>query len=376
MIINIDKGLIKYVLKNKLENDTNLIRSINNFLKISDEKQHLVIIDSVLIDFLLQTFNTKLDASSLNELNNLKLREPAANKIYLRSFPLHVNVTANESIKENEIKVIDNSYYNTGKIFEVNIYSLCKYNFLGNNVTILSENDKDVKFYSQIGIKYLIENFQHFIANDFIVDPGYGGNIENSIRTSIQNRQKTLVICDTDKKSVNHPIKSKSTLDKAISAYNEYKHDNFIYLISLDAHEKENLIPVSWLKEVNKHTTNCVNTSGLEQCSFNDRLLYLDFKKGLTKKKYDEDMLIKEYFDPAISNLEIDLDELSEEDFIFSKIANNDWDKWAIKILNSKKLSDFPGYLRSNIDNIGIHVACWLVGGRRDTSQAKRYIVS
>lgn len=376
MIINIDKSLISYIIEKNLEDDLNIVRSINNILKISYEKQHLVIIDSNLIDFLLLTFKNKLDFSSLNELNNIKLREPAANKVYLRAFPLHVNIVANEDIKEKEIRVINNTYYSDGKIFEVNIYSLCKYNFLGGNVTILSENEKDVDFYSEIGNKYLLENYQHLIANKCIVDPGYGGNIERSIKMSIRNDQKTLIICDTDKETENHDIGNKSTLNKAINAYNEYKKDNFIYLISLDAHEKENLIPVSWLKEVNKHTTNCKNISGLESCSFNDRLLYLDFKNGLTKRKYDSDTLIKEYYDPAIKNLEINLNDLNEDDFIFSKVANNDWDIWAMRILVNKKLSDFPDYLKGNINKVGLHVACWLIGGRTDTRQAKEYVMS
>ncbi|WP_158625535.1 hypothetical protein [Exiguobacterium sp. SH0S7] len=375
MIIKIDKSLIRYVTENSLQNNQDIIDGINSFLKLSYDEQHLVIIDLLVIDFLKENFENEIDKSCLQALSNIRNREVGVNKEYLRSFPIHINVTVDEEIKVNEVRVVENPYYPEGKIFEINIYSLCDYQFLGEKVSILSEYDTDVSFYSLIGKKFLHENYTNLKFKDNKINPGYGGNIKKAIEVAVRNQEKTLIICDTDKKAENEPLGNGCTLENVEIEYKKFKDSSILHLLSLDAHEKENLIPASWLQELNMNRTYCVNVLNLENTEFSDRLLFLDFKEGLTKEKYHSSPIIKKYYDPAIQVLGIDLNSLQDKEYIFSKIHSKRWDDYANEILNKKELTEFPDYLKDNINKLGLFISCWIVSGRKDTNKAKQYIL-
>lgn len=374
MIIKIDNNLIKYIKSSNLYDDPQVIKAINSFLRISQDQKHLILMDILLIDFIKKNFKDKIDSSCLEALNQIRNKESGGIKAILRAFPIYINVSVNENISINEIKISPNIYYQNGKTFEVNFYSLCDYSFLGEKVSILSEYDTDVEFYTLIGRKYLIENYDGLRFENNKINPGYGGNIKKAISVAAKNNEKTLIICDTDKITLDEPLKSGCTLENVESEFEKVKDNNIIHLISLDAHEKENLIPFSWLQQFHNHRRYCSNALNLENSVFNDRLLFLDFKKGLTKEGFNSKNHVKDYYTPAIEHLKIDLNSLSDADYIFKAIPLKEWDDHALQILESKKLSDYPDYLKENINNLGLFVSCWIVSGRNDVSQAKEYV--
>lgn len=374
MIIKIDNSLIKYIKENSLEDDENVIKAINSFLRISQDNKHLVVIDILLIGFIKKYFEQKIDQSCLETLNEIAGKEVGGIKVLLTKFPIHINVTANSETKLNEIRVLDNEFYDNGKIFEVNLFSLCDYSFLGERVSILSEYDTDVELYSLIGKKYLDENYNNLSFKDNKINPGYGGNIKKAIEVAIRNNEKTLIICDTDKITLDEPLRNGCTLESVEGEFEKIKDNNIVHLVSLDAHEKENLIPISWLQEFDHEACYCCNSLELESSVYSDRLLFLDFKKGLTKKNYESGQYVKEYYQPAIEHLQINLEDLGDDDYIFSGVHSKEWNDNAIQILNSKRLSDYPEYLKSNIKKLGLFISCWIVSGRKQFNKAKSYV--
>lgn len=374
MIIKIDNSLIKHIKNSDLYDDPKVIKSINSFLRISEDRKHLVLMDILLIDFIKEKFEGKIDSSCFEALNQIRNKEAGGVKVILKAFPIYINVSANEEIGINEIKVSSNIYYAQGKTFEVNFYSLCDYSFLGEKVSILSEYDTDVELYALIGRKYLIENYDGLKFENNKINPGYGGNIKKAISIAARNNEKTLIICDTDKLTLDEPLKSGCTLESVESEFEKIKDNNIVHLVSLNAHEKENLIPFSWLQEFHNRRRYCRNALNLENSVFNDRLLFLDFKKGLTKNEFNTKDHVKEYYQPAVEHLNIDLTSLNDADYIFKAIPLQKWDENALRILESKKLSDYPDYLKENINKLGLFVSCWIISGRNDVSQAKEYV--
>ena len=374
MIIKIDNSLIDHIVVNKLENDPDIINSINSFLRISQDKVHLVLVDILLIDFIRENFEQKIDKSCFEALNQIRNKEIGSIKTFLRTFPIHINVVVDAGIQINEVRVSDNIYYENGKIFEVNFYSLRSYSFLGEKVSILSEQDTDVDFYSLIGKKYLIENHNNLVFEENKITSGFGGNIKKQVELAARNNEKTLIICDTDKITHCENLKDGCTLEQVENEFRLIEDKKIVHLVSLEAHEKENLIPVSWLQELNNDRNYCENILKLEDSDFNDRLLFLDFKKGLTKEKYLSAQYIKDYYEPAINYLSLDVGSLNNNSYIFSRVDKNNWNEHSIQILHSKNLKDYPAYLKGNIEKLGLYISCWLVSGRNDFSKAKDYV--
>lgn len=374
MIINFDLSIIKYIHSNNLYDDEDIIDSLNTLLKISHQKQHLVVSDVRVSDFLYERFFDKLDNSCLQQLKEISGNASLASKTFLNRFPSRIQVVGDDSIELNHTKVEGHPIFEEGRIFHVNIRSAKNYNFLGDRIVLLSEHLHDVEVYSRIGVKYLKKHYSRFVVNDFKAVSGIGGNINEKIKELIDNKEKTLILCDTDKKTRDGSYDVNSTYTKAFHAYSRFMNNHFISLVSVDVQELENLIPASWINEYSRRPHVCSNVLSLEASSFKDRLLFLDFKQGLTKKEYLSNPEIYDFYKPAVEELGIDIDSLQDGDFLFEKVANRDWIKVVRQILTDKNLEDFPDYLEGHIETIGLNISSWIIGGDTERVGSKVYL--
>ena len=210
-------------------------------------------------------------------------------------------------------------------------------------------------------MKYMEENLNNHETTTFNSVSGIGGSIGNVIRECLVNKQKVLIICDPDVKAPSE--KPKTTHQQAEEVFKKHRKNTIIDFVSLQAHEKENLLPVSWLLEFTQDFNACSRVLELEKSENNDRLLYIDFKKGLKKSDIKDEHILS-YYQPVLDELEIDFDDLQDEDHVFSKSVCSNWDLVSEKVLQAKSLNDFPNYLEGNIRRISLHFISWIIGGR------------
>lgn len=365
MIITFEDDTLKTLVTNpSLKNNDEIIRSLNNILLASRDKEHLLLIDPLVIEYLIEKYNDVLDQSSLRELDFLRNSEIVDHDAFLTKLPYFINIIWNDSVPIDEVRAFANPKHPNGRMFNVNIFSFKSHIFLGSSFAVISENETDVNFYSMIAKMYMHEFYGNHAMTTFNSISGIGGNISAIINQSLSNNQKILMICDPD---IRHPEgipEEDSTYLKVYNAFHRNKRNKIINFISLKAHEKENLLPVSWFREHNRNFRPCPNVINLEDSSYRDRLLFIDLKKGLKKIELQEDLALLSYYRPVIDELGINLEVLQDEEKVFSVSACSNWDNLTPRILRSKRLDDFPDYLEENILTIGLNFVGWVIGGR------------
>jgi len=365
MIINFDYSTLEILVTNSsIKSDENIIRSLNNILLSSRDKEHLLLINPDVIEYLMENYYDVLDQSSIRELDFLRNSDVVDHDAFLTRLPYFINVVWDNAVPIDEIRASTNPMYSTGIMFNVNILSFKSHIFLGNSFAVISENETDISFYSKIAQMHMSQYYRNHEMTTFNSISGIGGNIGSIIEQSLSNNQKILIICDPDIKHPRGIPANDTTYLKAYNAFQRNRKNNIINFIALKAHEKENLLPVSWFIEHNRNFNPCPNVINLENSPYSDRLLFIDFKKGIKKVQLQEDTDLLSYYMPVIEELGIDLDVLEDEDKVFSISACSNWDRLSSRILRSKRLDEFPDYLQENISSIGLNFVGWVIGGR------------
>lgn len=364
MIINFEKGILKFITEQKTSfPKEEFIESLNQLCNLS-RSHHCVIISRIDIKYIIENFKEDLDKSSLKALSNLAARESYAKRTYLKTFPYYISLTVDERVTPiGEIKEIENVYFKGGHTFSIHLFSLIDTMFLGEKFSVISENITDVNFYEDIRNNYMLNNYPMFSNTPIRRINGEGHKIGDVIKAAAQEGEKIFVICDSDKKTPTFKLGNDKTLKRVEKAYKELRGNLIINMYSLKVHEKENLIPVSWMMKHSDRKIVCDNLVKLEQSEYKDRLLFIDFDKKTTKKYLEENPEIKDYLMPAIENIGIDINSISDDEQIFTRITKNSIEKFSKDIFKKESIEDLPVYLKDHVEEIGFHFSAWTFGG-------------
>lgn len=368
MIIRLEKDIVLYIEENpKVIEDPKFINSMNVLLNISYQKHHLLLIDKEVSDFLLVKLGSKLDYTCKGELVSIAKTELGADKVFLRKMPHHIFISFDPNIKEGTYKTLSNPYHSSGKRYMINFFSLNDYLFIGSHFNIISEDDTDLEFYVKLRDMYFERNYHNHAKTNTHLLNGRGTNLRECINDAIKRKAKFIVICDTDKKTPSCTIETHSTYNLAHQAFLTSRKNTISDFLELDFHEKENLIPVSWVNQYSQSSPACERTLALESSQYNDRLLYFDYKEGLKKGHLIQNPRLFSYYKPVLDHLDISITNFENEDFIFSRIPEGSWEQASKHALREKNLDDFPDYLNSIIVSIGLNLTSWTIGGRTRT---------
>lgn len=365
MIIKLGNEILTYINENPdAIDDSDFLGSMNVLLNISHQKHHLLLIDKVVSDFLIDKLSDKLDHTCMGELVSISKTELGVDKVFLRKMPHHIYVSFDFDIAVGTYKAVSNPYYVSGKKYMINFFSLKNYLFIGDHFNIISEDETDVAFYTGLRDMYFQEHYHNHEKTNTHPLNGRGTNLRDCINDAIKRNSKFIVICDTDKKTPESPIETHSTYNLAHQAFLTRRKTTISDFLELNFHEKENLIPASWINRYSRSSPACERTIAIESSQYNDCLLYFDYKEGLKKSHLQQSPLLFSYYEPVLNHLQISLEDLEDEDFILARIPEGSWEQAASYVLKEKAINDFPDYLKSITTNIALNLTSWTIGGR------------
>lgn len=364
MIINFENAIITSLKERKhLFSKDDLIEALNNLCNLS-KSHHYMIISRNDIKYILDNFKDDLDRSSLKVLVNLASRENYSAKVFLKKFPYHISLTIDEKVTPvGEIREIKNAYFEDGYAFSIHLLSLLDNMFIGDKFTVISENITDVHFYEDIRNNYMAHNFPMFLNTPIRRIDGEGHKIGKVIKDAALQGEKIFIICDSDKKTPTFKLDNGKTLKRVEQAYKEVRGNLIINMFSLKVHEKENLIPISWMVKYSEREIVCDNLIKLEQSEYKDRLHFFDFDEKMNKKYLDDNPEIKEYFMPAIESIGIDINSIDDNEQIFASITKKAISKFSNNIFKKENIDNVPAYLKEHVEEIGLHFSAWTFGG-------------
>jgi hypothetical protein len=271
------------LLSNELsaEQKAKVLRAIEYILRSVWESKHLVKIDYLLINRLLEEIKSDDCKSVLISIrNSFSFLNYDCIKYYVKVVP------------ENNLLCV--SEFDEFNILNLPIDYLQKSDITNKSI-ILCEHISDANFFKYIA-EYYIEN--EAIGNlslNFESDHGGGGDINVVFDKYVKDRNRfCLAFCDNDIKYPN--AEAGQTLRKLAEVD---KGDNYLCdHIEIGAHEIENLVPFNYIDEFNQRDIDVAGLYFIKNIFNSDRredLKYIDLKKGICTSKINTDNDYKKF---------------------------------------------------------------------------------
>ncbi len=232
---------------------------------------------------------------------------------------------------------------NGTKIIYLSIDYIQNFDLL-NKTKILAENQGEIDFYIFISNLYKNKNGFKHISLNYNLLMGGGDTTAPVFKTEITQKQ-SFCLCFADK-DIEYPnCKIGSTLKK-IEIENE-KSTPLCELLAIDVNEIENLIPLKLLKKAcldTNHKKGYEFVEKMKEADLDEYIKYLDFKKGISLKKFVELKNIK--YLQFLKEIIIKTDLLSETNFdeyrkFIETELNNSFKKIKEKKSKNEHIVDF-----------------------------------
>lgn len=240
---------------------------------------------------------------------------------------------------------------------------------LSDQTRLLCEDLTDCYFYEALVRSYLRANRVDGVAIVFY--PVHGGGVRTGAvyRAAIDAGHCVLAIIDSDRSFPKD--RDGATLRAVTEAHTECGRGAISQLVALKVREKENLIPPSLYKRDPRATA----TQSLESLlaieshpNLQDRLRYLDYKRGLKVSAIKTNPTVREYFMPLFTECggpiatRNPVAQLGDEEFLIRPCVKNvaaDFVWRALEPSAEEVFLSWPNYLRDDIQDLCRRLIAW-----------------